>query len=60
MEFTTHFGLHSQTTRLQGSLREALAYLNPTLTGLSPSLGQVTDAVLIAGLRVGQHFRKQT
>ena len=28
MEFTTHFGLHSQTTRLQGLSRKALSFLH--------------------------------
>lgn len=40
MEFTTHFGLHSQTTRLQGLLRET-PILHPhgpfTLCGPRPS-----------------------
>uniref|UniRef100_K1QT10 Uncharacterized protein n=1 Tax=Magallana gigas TaxID=29159 RepID=K1QT10_MAGGI len=37
MEFTTHFGLHSQTTRLLGQSRAAEAEASK---GLTPALGR--------------------
>jgi hypothetical protein len=42
MEFTTHFELHSQTTRLQGQLQgigQSHSYGPYTLSGLEPQSG---------------------
>ena len=38
MEFTTHFGLHSQATRLQDAAHTDTA--SDIVTGLAPSLGR--------------------
>ena len=42
MEFTTHFGLHSQTTRLLGQSRAAAAR---AVKGLTPAVGGWPESV---------------
>ena len=60
MEFTTHFGLHSQTTRLQGPLIETPTNLRLHPHGPFTLYGPSQVTLLITGLRVERHLREQT
>ena len=58
MEFTTHFGLHSQTTRLEERHGELPTYLILHSNGPFTLYGPSPETILKAGLRMERQFRE--